>query len=57
MATSGNSGAARARRKLDNENTHFSKFRWADHPKLREAIDEARQRMGGKLPIRFKVKL
>jgi hypothetical protein len=43
--------------KLNNSNTRFSKFTWADCPRLREAISEVRQTMDGKLPIRFKIKL
>lgn len=55
MATPTNNG--RRSKPLDNATTKFSKFTWADCSKLREAIDEVRQKMNGKLPARFKVKL
>lgn len=46
--------------KLNNHNTRFGKFTWGEHPRLRRAIQELREKMaaqGKPLPIRFKVKL
>lgn len=43
--------------KLNNHVARFSKFTWADCPKLREAISDARAKFNGTLPKRFKVKL
>lgn len=42
---------------LENKTTRFGNFTWADHPKLREAIQAVRDQMGGHLPTKFKIKL
>lgn len=45
------------RGKLNNAVTKFGKFTWGDNDKLRRAIQEVREKMGGDLPVRFKVKI
>lgn len=43
---------------LNNENTKFGSFKWADNKKLMDAIQKVRSQLGGQpLPVRFKVKL
>lgn len=45
------------RRGLENKNTRFRQFTWGECAKLREAIQEVRDKLDGHLPLRFKVKL
>ena len=42
-----------------NANTRFGKFSWAEHPKLRDALLEAKKRLGPEYPNakRFKINL
>lgn len=46
--------------KLNNSFTRFAAFSWGDHPELRRAITEVREKLaaqGKPLPKRFKIKL